>query len=448
MNFIRNRDIWGTFWLLAFSCPRQSIVALVDSLSLCDDWKYLEVVEKSDDNTFTCTGLREQQDVAWLWSGSLVATCPPPPASCTFSQAAFNTFFRISRASTTASNITVLATASPTLDYFGTTSLRCETAQESVTCPLDSGSQESVRVGSFSMSTEASTPSGYFSGTCHMTSYLPPDGRYSYTVLIMPGEVNVSAVFYGNNEIRRPKSIPHHNCPLYVKEDNSVSCVCFVNDLGSPPGQLKWNNMSSEQLILPGVKMDQHGVNYVCSLTWNRTVVQSVTYTLLVACAPRRNPADANYTTPTVEEGKPVTMELIAYPTSVNVTKYFLGPNEEPAREGVFLVVCNPSPPSSYKMLCTITVTKVTSDTAGFYKVMIINQAGNFSFAVHALPQNIAGLLFSYKAQQSVVSSHSVSVADGVGTSSALEDPLVNSVPGSVTTATSLDLQLAPGTSK
>lgn len=82
----------------------------------------------------------------------------------------------------------------------------------------------------------------------------------------------------------RPKSIPHHNCPLYVKQDNFVSCVCSVDDLGSPPGQLKWNNTSSEQFVLSGVKMDQHGVNYVCSLTWNRTVVQSVTYTLLVAC--------------------------------------------------------------------------------------------------------------------------------------------------------------------
>lgn len=117
--------------------------------------------------------------------------------------------------------------------------------------------------------------------------------------------------------------------------------------------------------------------------------------------APRRNPADANYTTPTVEEGKSVTMELIAYPTSVNVTKYFLGPNiisiGKPAREGIFLVVCNASPSSSYKILCTITVINVTSDTAGFYKVMIINQAGNFSFAFHALPQHITGIIFNFQ---------------------------------------------------
>lgn len=59
-----------------------------------------------------------------------------------------------------------------------------------------------------------------------------------------------------------------------------------------------------------------------------------------------------------------------------------------------------------------------------------------------------AGLLFSHKAQQSVVSSPSLSVAYGVGTSSALADPRVNGVPGSVTAATSLDLHLAPGTSK
>ncbi|PVD27862.1 hypothetical protein C0Q70_13038 [Pomacea canaliculata] len=471
-----------------------SPVALVDSLSLCDDWKYLEVVEKSDDNTFTCTGLREQQDVAWLYSGNRMATCPPPPSSCTLRDPSLNTIFRFSRTLTTASNITVLATAAPSLDYFGTTSLTCEsTAQESVTCLLDS--------------------------------------------------------------VCRPKSIPYHNCPLYVREDNSVSCVCSVDDLGSPPGQLKWNNMSSGQLVLPGVKMDQHGVNYVCSLTWNRTVVQSVTYTLLVAypptqmsfklniasenvvvtekspvtmlcqsdgrptpnmtitdvtngnrvvhsqpggnvtladqrvqtqydkatvecedtgeyrcsadniigsryqavtlfvmCAPRRNPADANYTIPNVEGGKSVTIELIAYPTSLNVTTYFLGPNissdEQPAKEGIFLVGCNASPPPSYRVICTITVTNVTSDTAGFYKVVVINQAGNVSFAFHALPRNLTGLLFSHNSLQSVVSSHSVSVADGVGTSSALADPRVNSVPGSITTATSLDLQLAPGTSK
>lgn len=45
--------------------------------------------------------------------------------------------------------------------------------------------------------------SGYLSGTCNMTSYLPPEGRYSYYVIIFPGNVNVSATFHGNNTISK-----------------------------------------------------------------------------------------------------------------------------------------------------------------------------------------------------------------------------------------------------
>lgn len=43
----------------------------------------------------------------------------------------------------------------------------------------------------------------YVNGSCNFTSYLPPDGQYTYHVTVVPGEVRVTASFIGSNVIRK-----------------------------------------------------------------------------------------------------------------------------------------------------------------------------------------------------------------------------------------------------
>lgn len=42
----------------------------------------------------------------------------------------------------------------------------------------------------------------YSSGDCQIKSALPPEGKYNYSVIIIPGEVTVLPSFLGSNEIR------------------------------------------------------------------------------------------------------------------------------------------------------------------------------------------------------------------------------------------------------
>lgn len=81
-----------------------------------------------------------------------------------------------------------------------------------------------------------------------------------------------------------PRLKPNHNCPLYSNEGDTISCSCFVSDLGNPPGTLRWNNTSSNQLEYKNLQKSQTGIQSVCTLTWNNTVKQSVSYTLIVTC--------------------------------------------------------------------------------------------------------------------------------------------------------------------
>ncbi|XP_025100295.1 uncharacterized protein LOC112567728 isoform X2 [Pomacea canaliculata] len=544
--------------------------AYVTSLELCPVWNYLELKEGRDDNTFTCTGLTDQQEVSWLINNIVLKKCPPVPPSC--HDLAYG-YFNISRTSNEYYDITVLATRISDLSIFSE-NVTCKTNTEAKLCQLDiiypaenstchiEFSEETwtvtgwcsvpklkstrfldksgcyfhqtsqtagttAEVGFYKMNLKPSTQTGYYTGTCNMTSYLPSEGRYSYTVIIMPGQVNVSPTFTGSNEIRRPSGSLTHNCPQYVTEGADLTCQCSVSDLGSPQGRLQWNITGSSQLSLTGLKREQHGENYVCSLMWNKTVQQSLTYTLIVIykpskmifklnniansivtvaenttvtllcqsdgrpapsltitdvtngnrvlqsesagnitqadqrqlsynitavqceasgeyrCAanngvgqmyqsltlfvkwlgclgvttvsrawflppwvrekyhfaircfsfagkPRNN--DPNYTSRNITEGKSASFDFIAYPTSVNVTKYYLGQDmntEGPAMEGVFKVTCSVSSVYTYTVTCTVNVINVTADTSGYYKLVVSNELGNTSFIFAALPRNI-----------------------------------------------------------
>lgn len=103
---------------------------------------------------------------------------------------------------------------------------------------------------------------------------------------------------------------------------------------------------------------------------------------------------DPNTTSLNITEGKSASFHLIAYPTSVNVTKYYLGQDmntEEPAREEVFRVTCSVSSVNTYTVTCTVNVINVTADTTGYYKLVVSNELGNTSFIFAALPRNITG---------------------------------------------------------
>ncbi|PVD27808.1 hypothetical protein C0Q70_12982 [Pomacea canaliculata] len=138
--------------------------------------------------------------------------------------------------------------------------------------------REEKLLANVSMSTVSSVGI-YVNGSCNFTSYLPPNGQYTYYVTVVPGEVQVTASFIGSNVIRRPSGTPYHNCPQYVQEGGAINCKCFISDLGSPPGKLQWNTTLSSELRLPNVQQFDYGT-YTCQLLWNNTVVQSVEYVL------------------------------------------------------------------------------------------------------------------------------------------------------------------------
>lgn len=95
-----------------------------------------------------------------------------------------------------------------------------------------------------------------------------------------------------------------------------------------------------------------------------------------------------------ITEGKSASFDLIAYPTSVNVTKYYLGQDmntERPAMEGVFKVTCSVSSVNTYTVTCTVDVINVTADTSGYYKLVVSNELGNTSFTFAAIPRKITG---------------------------------------------------------
>ncbi|PVD26871.1 hypothetical protein C0Q70_12019 [Pomacea canaliculata] len=303
------------------------------SLSLCAGNVVLECDETRNFNTFTCTGFTAQQTVLskLVYDNQIIAlgSCQPlTGGTSTCIPGALSKAFHLSRTSATASSISALSgTTLSTFSEKGSLTCTSQEGNDETTCLLDyiyraSGSMCEVYFSTVStwsvvvncsinktrsrrrryscqlrqhdqmsgttvllpavqLSVTQTSPDGYVSGVCNITSFLPSEGRYTYEVFITPGNVNVSANFIGSNIIRRPAGSLTHNCPQYVTGAD-LNCQCAVSDLGSPPGTMQWNNTVSSQLSLKGLRTEQHGENYVCSLTWNRTVQQSLTYTLIM----------------------------------------------------------------------------------------------------------------------------------------------------------------------
>ncbi|XP_025100983.1 uncharacterized protein LOC112568097 [Pomacea canaliculata] len=160
----------------------------------------------------------------------------------------------------------------------------------------------------------------YSNGDCQIKIALPAEGKYNYSVIIIPGEVTVLPSFLGNNEIRRPSEPPQHNCPLYVTEGEDIDCLCSTDNLGLPSGSVAWRGTDSLRFAIDKVNRTYSGTNNTCILMWNKTVVQSTLYTVTVNYASRvlsfkiDNKADdivnvsdnANVSTVCQAEGRPL----------------------------------------------------------------------------------------------------------------------------------------------
>lgn len=111
---------------------------------------------------------------------------------------------------------------------------------------------------------------------------------------------------------------------------------------------------------------------------------------------PRRVPPQSNSVVPSIFEGKSESFELIAYPTSLNLTKYHLGPNitgnEGAASDDTFSAQCTPIAGVVYKITCTVTVNSVTPDTADYYKVRVSNGLGEVEFIFQAKPRDTTSM--------------------------------------------------------
>ena len=63
-----------------------------------------------------------------------------------------------------------------------------------------------------------------------------------------------------------------------------MSCTCSTTDLGQPAGVIRWTGTGTSQLSLSNVNKTQDGQQFTCEVMWNGQRVQSVVYTLHVAC--------------------------------------------------------------------------------------------------------------------------------------------------------------------
>lgn len=60
------------------------------------------------------------------------------------------------------------------------------------------------------MSVRPIVEANYVSGDCQIKIALPPEGKYNYSVTIIPGEVQVFPSFNGSNEIREFSTLFRH----------------------------------------------------------------------------------------------------------------------------------------------------------------------------------------------------------------------------------------------
>lgn len=81
-------------------------------------------------------------------------------------------------------------------------------------------------VGNFTMSTTPILGTNYSSGNCQIKIALPPEGKYNYSAIIIPGEVLVFPSFNGSNEIRKLKVfVPHiWSFDIFLYLCNSLLC--------------------------------------------------------------------------------------------------------------------------------------------------------------------------------------------------------------------------------
>ncbi|XP_025103187.1 uncharacterized protein LOC112569581 [Pomacea canaliculata] len=135
------------------------------------------------------------------------------------------------------------------------------------------------------MSTTPVAGTNYSSGDCKIKTALPPEGKYVYSVIIIPGEVQV--LFNGSNQISRPSQSPLHNCPQNITEDDNIDCLCYSENLGAPSGSLIWKGTNSSRLKIYNVNRTYSGTRNMCYLMWNNSVVQNSIYTVTVNYASR-----------------------------------------------------------------------------------------------------------------------------------------------------------------
>ncbi|XP_025100982.1 uncharacterized protein LOC112568095 isoform X2 [Pomacea canaliculata] len=311
--------------LICVLCIRATYVVTV---SLCKDGKYLEVKEGRDDNRFVCTGLTAEQTVSWFWGTTFILKCTASACEANY----FSTYFKISRSLPTESDITVNATSLSDLGNSALANLTCHVSGDNKdTCQLDvvypaenpqcqiqfsgdtwevishctvskvrsrrdrygcylyqiSEQLTALFLGTFTTSLKPSSKANYFSGECQIKITLPSEGKYNYSVIIIPGEVQVFPSFNGSNEIRRPSESPQHNCPRYVTESGDINCLCYSDNLGLPSGSLIWRGTNSPKLTLDQVNRTYSGTSNTCILMWNNTAVQSTQYTVTVNYASR-----------------------------------------------------------------------------------------------------------------------------------------------------------------
>ncbi|XP_025102205.1 uncharacterized protein LOC112568894 isoform X2 [Pomacea canaliculata] len=323
---------------LFFLAPlRLSQAKITSSCGTADS--YWEVREGKKDNTFTCTGLSANDTVTWnLRENELfpndpdLGSCRPRLSNGSFPpcEMPYNPYFKPSRLSDDAGIMIFNSSSSSASTFFdrgrivcsilGSTSAGCRLdyiySPENISCTVEFSNdfwsvlgqcdikktnssqkryrcewtqtkespEEVILIANTSMLV-VPHDGKYVSGTCNLTSYLPSNGQYTYSVTVVPGEVIVNANFIGSNEIRRPNDKTFHNCPQYVAEGGNLTCTCSVRDLGSPPGVLYWYPTLSTQLNLSNVSRTD-STKYSCQLHWNNTLEQSENYTVNVAYGP------------------------------------------------------------------------------------------------------------------------------------------------------------------
>lgn len=84
------------------------------------------------------------------------------------------------------------------------------------------------------MTTSKNGNTEYVDGYCQINLTLPPVGKYNYSIVIVPGETQVSPFFSGSNEISKWKksdfSLPGNVLGQHC-QDNLASRLKLTNDI-------------------------------------------------------------------------------------------------------------------------------------------------------------------------------------------------------------------------